>query len=169
MMAVYTYRSEHSVIGPRIPVRSSRTETPVGKLRVLQFPEPPSLNMMIDMAKERTRKTRNGGFMPRALPVVYDQKLEAYEAEAAALLDAQDQRAPHTPWSSWSLIQADFRLHNLRDPIELLASLKWPVDVLVRRGWVQDDSPQELREICIPTQRINRTNRGVVLVIRRDG
>lgn len=144
-------------------------ETPVGGVLRLTLPEPPSFNAMIELAKKRTRRTRNGGFMKRSLPVVYDQHLEAYELEAMSQLAAGGDHPPATPWPRWALVKVVFRLHNTRDWTELLASLKWPVDVLKRRGWVVDDSPREMNLECIPTQSIDRTLRGVDLFLRRDG
>jgi hypothetical protein len=136
---------------------------------MLCLPEPPSLNMMLDMAKERTRRSRTGGWMKRALPVVYDQRLEAYELEAIAALRSQGIATPaRETWPRWRLVSAEFRLHQLRDWVELLASLKWPIDVLVRQGFVADDSPREMAPPCVPTQVVNRNHRGVTLVIAPD-
>lgn len=133
----------------------------------ITLPEPPSLNQMLDLAKRRTRRTRNGGWMKRSLPVVYDQRLEAYEVEAMAALRTQGVKPPREPWHRWRLVSAHFRLANLRDWTELMASLKWPVDVLVRQGYVADDSPKEMAPPPTPTQEIVRGNRGVVLRIER--
>jgi hypothetical protein len=131
----------------------------------IALPEPPSLNQMLDLAKQRTRRSRTGGWMKRSLPVVYDQHLETYELECRADLRIAGIRPPVTPWPRWRLEAAEFRLHQLRDPIELLASLKWPVDVLVRLGFVADDSPRELVATSIPTQVIDRKDRRVTLTI----
>jgi hypothetical protein len=132
----------------------------------LVMPEPPSLNQMIDMAKRRTRRSRTGGWMRKSLPVVYDQRLETYELECLAALRIAGIRLPVAPWPRWCLEAAEFRLHSLRDPVELLASLKWPVDALVRLGFVAGDSPRELLGTPVPTQVIDRGNRGVTLTIR---
>lgn len=132
---------------------------------VLVLPEPPSLNAMLDLAKQRTRRSRTGGWMKRSLPVVYDQELEVYEMRCLAALRGLGVSAPATPWPRWRLEAAEFRLHRLRDPIELLASLKWPVDVLVRLGFVAGDSPRELLETPRPTQLIDPKNRRVTLTI----
>jgi hypothetical protein len=135
---------------------------------ILELPEPPSLNAMIDLAKQRTRRSRTGGWMKRALPVVYDQQLEAYELHCLAAIRAAHVAIPATPWCRWRLDGAEFRLHSLRDPIELLASLKWPVDVLVRLRFVAGDSPRELIETAKPSQCIDRRNRRVILTIARE-
>lgn len=131
----------------------------------LVLPLPPSLNEMIALAKRRTRRTRDGGWMRRALPVVYDQHLEQYELEAVAALRRQGVRPPSQPWSRWRLVSAHLRVHNLRDWTELLASLKWPVDLLVRQRFVVNDSPREMAPPPIPTQAIERARLGITLVI----
>lgn len=132
---------------------------------VLDLPEPPSFNAMIELAKKRTRRSRTGGFMRRALPVVYDQALEAYELEALAALRTQGVRRPPAPWPRWRIVAVHFRLHQLRDWVELHSSLKWPVDVLVRQRFVADDSPRELAPPPTPTQEVARARRGVTLTI----
>lgn len=132
---------------------------------VLELPLPPSLNEMLTLAKQRTRRSRTGGWMRRALPVVYDQRLEAYELEAMAMLRQQGIAPPVAPWPRWRLVSAAFRVHGLRDWTELLASLKWPVDVLVRQRFVLDDSPREMEPPPTPTQAIDRKRLGVTLEI----
>jgi hypothetical protein len=122
---------------------------------------------MIDLAKKRTRRTRVGGWMKRSLPVVYDQELETYELQCQAALRGSGIVLPAAPWPRWKLSSADFRLHRLRDPIELLASLKWPVDVLVRLGFVAGDRPRELIAVPTPTQVIDQKNRRITLTIER--
>lgn len=129
------------------------------------LPLPPSLNEMLALAKKRTRRSRNGGWMRQTLPVVYDQKLEEYEQMAIAALRVQHVDVPAEPWPRWQLVSAHFRVHNERDWVELLASLKWPVDVLVRQRFVLDDSPREMAPPPTPTQHINRRNLGVTLTI----
>lgn len=131
----------------------------------LELPLSPSLNEMIHLAKQRTRRSRTGGWMKRSLPVVYDQHLEVYELEAMAALRQQGIFPPATPWPRWRIVSAEFRVHNARDWTELLASLKWPVDVLVRQRFVLDDSPREMEPPPTPTQAIDRKRLGVTLVI----
>lgn len=131
----------------------------------LELPLPPSLNEMLALAKRRTRRTRDGGWMKRSLPVVYDQHLEQYELEAVAALRRQGTYPPAKPWSRWRLVSAHLRVHNLRDWTELLASLKWPVDLLVRQRFVVNDSPREMAPPPIPTQTIERTQLGITLII----
>lgn len=131
----------------------------------MDLPLPPSLNEMLALAKRRTRRGRTGGWMRRSLPVVYDQALEAYELAAVAALRVQGRTPPPMPWSRWALVAVHFRLFNPRDWTELLASLKWPVDVLVRRGFVLNDSPREMDPPPTPTWAIDRKRLGVTLTI----
>jgi len=132
------------------------------------LPLSPSLNEMLSLAKKRTRRSRSGGWMRQSLPVVYDQALEEYEQTALAALRLQRITPPKEPWPQWRLVSSHFRLHNLRDWVELQASLKWPIDVLVRQGFVQDDSPREMeRPTAAPTQVIDRACPGITLTIER--
>jgi hypothetical protein len=133
----------------------------------LTLPEPPSLNKMLDLAKERTRRTRSGGWMKRAIPVVYDQTKDAYDLQCLAAIRGAGVRPPASPWPRWQLEAVEFRLHRLRDPIELLAGLKWPIDFLVSARFVEDDSPRELIAVPYPTQLIDQSNRRITLTISR--
>lgn len=123
---------------------------------VLELPLPPSLNEMLDLAKQRS---------VRRIPVVYNKTLERYGTRCVVALANQGITAPATPWPRWRIVSAHFRLHNLRDWVELMASLKWPVDVLVRLRFVEDDSPRELLPPPTPHQTIDRRNQGVTLQI----
>jgi hypothetical protein len=150
---------------PRGNGMERRTSSPSVSALVLHLPEPPALNRMIDLAKRRTRRSRTGGWMKRSLPVVYDQEKEVYEATCLAAVRAARIQLPTAPWPRWAIDAVHFKLHGLRDPIELLAGLKWPVDFLVAQRIVDDDSPRELLHIPTPSQEIARANRGVQLVI----
>lgn len=132
---------------------------------VLDLPEPPSLNVMIDLAKQRTRRSRTGGWMKRSLPVVYDQRKEEYELACMVATRTAGIFPPREPWSSWKIESVEFRLHQLRDTLELIAGLKWAVDWLVHAGFVTNDSPRELRGLPDPVQSVARKNRGVTLTI----
>lgn len=132
---------------------------------VLVLPETPSLNQMIDLAKERTKRTKSGGWSRVARPVVYDQAKATYEVLVSATLRSAGIWPPVTPWARWRLTSTEFRLFNERDPLELLASLKWAIDALVKGGYVANDSTKELVAIPMPTQRIDRQHRGVTIVI----
>lgn len=133
----------------------------------LELPEPPALNRMLDIAKKRTRRTKGGGWRAEARPTVYDEEKEMY----ATLCDAATRQVgifpPRYPWRRWRLVDARFRLWGERDPIELLAGLKWPVDWLVAAGFVEDDSARHLLGIPLPTQVIARGDRGVTITIER--
>jgi hypothetical protein len=132
----------------------------------LVLPEPPSLNEMIQLAKRRTRRSRTGGWMKRALPVVYDQRLEEYETRCSAAARSAGARPPASPWPRWRLVSMHFRLHNRRDWLELAAGAKWCIDFLVREGYVAGDSPREMeRPAAWPTQEIARKDRGVIITI----
>lgn len=122
---------------------------------VLDLPEPPSLNLMLDLAKERRR----------GRPVVYAEAKNAYETQVIAAVRQAGHFPPRTPWARWRLERAAFRLQSLRDPIELLAGLKWPIDALVAGGYLAGDSPRALRGIPDPEQVIDRARRGVTLTI----
>ena len=45
------------------------------------FPEPPSMNQMLALAKKRTRKGRDGGWMKRSMPIVYDNARHSYQLD----------------------------------------------------------------------------------------
>lgn len=131
----------------------------------LTLPEPPSLNEMINLAKKRTRKSSSGGWMKVARPLVYDQHHDAYQLLCTKALRDAGIKPPRQPWPRWEMTSAHFRLHNLRDPFELLAGLKWVVDWLVESGFATNDSPREVPSIPKPTQEIARKNRGITITI----
>ena len=132
----------------------------------LELPECPSLNKMIDLAKERTRRTASGAWLKRPVPIVYDNAKKAYELECLVMLNRAGFRVPSTPWQRWAITDVEFRLHNLRDPLELVAGLKWVADFLVTYDVLANDSARELVSICVPRQRIDRKNRGVTITIQ---
>lgn len=126
------------------------------------------MNAMLDLAKKRTKRGREGGWMKRALPIVYDNTRYAYQLECLREAMAQGVRPPKKPWAYWAIESANFRLHALRDPVELAAGLKWACDFLVKEGFVSDDSPRELHTPKKwPSQVVDRGDRGLDLVIRR--
>jgi hypothetical protein len=133
----------------------------------MDLPEPPALNRMLDIAKKRTRRTKGGGWRNEALPTVYDQEKHEY-GELCTVVSRQDGIfPPREPWLKWRLVEARFRLWGPRDPIELLAGLKWPVDWLVDSGFVIDDSARNLVGIPLPDQVVDRRNRGITITIER--
>lgn len=119
---------------------------------IFDLDEPPSLNAMIGLAK----MGRHG--------VMYRKDKNAYKRRAVVAMRNQHKR-PAEPWARWAIISAHFRLHNPRDPLELMAGLKWAVDALVDAGYVVDDSPRELVHIASPTQTVDRSSRGVTITI----
>lgn len=132
------------------------------------FPEPPSMNQMLALAKKRTRKGRDGGWMKRSMPIVYDNARHSYQLDCLRETRAKGVRPPKQPWKYWAIVSVSFRLHSLRDPIELAAGLKWAIDFLVKEGYVADDSPRELHAPKNwPLQSISRQDRGVDIVIKR--
>lgn len=137
------------------------------KRLTLELPEPPALNKMLDIAKERTRRTKGGGWRRDALPTVYDTQKEEYGTRCTVETRQAGIFPPRYPWQRWRLVEARFRLWGARDPIELLAGLKWPVDWLVQAGFVEDDSARHLVGIPLPDQVVDRGNRGVTITIER--
>jgi hypothetical protein len=133
----------------------------------LELPEPPALNAMLDIAKRRTRRTKRGGWRQDALPTVYDEAKHEYGMLCTAETRGAGVFPPREPWLKWRLVEVRFRLHTPRDPIELLAGLKWPVDWLVDQQFVLDDSARHLVGIPLPEQVVDRANRGVTITIER--
>jgi len=124
-----------------------------------RLPLPPSVNEMLSLAKKRARLGK------RVIPIVYDRAKERYEREC--LVCARMQRI--LPWPVWRIVAAEFAVHNERDPLELYAGAKWPVDWLVSAGYVLNDSPRELVHVGEPVQRIDRKHPGLLLTIQRVG
>jgi hypothetical protein len=160
-MQTRTYRTAESAYE-----RATQPVVEVGGIVRLTLPEPPSLNAMIELRARFTRKW-NGKFFKRRQNL-YWLTQQDYQAQTAVLLDAAGHRRPAEPWQQWAIVRAEFRLWSLRDEVELCSSLKWPVDTLVKAGWVKNDSPAELKLLCLPEQKIHRERRGVDLWIRRD-
>ena len=119
------------------------------------LPEPPSMNAMLGYAKSwKGRK--------------YYVKQQEYRDAASLAMDKADwENEGPWPWKRWAIKHVHFRLWNRRDPLELLAGLKWVADLLIDEGWVAEDTEDHLVYIAYPTQEIDRKNRGVDLVIER--
>ena len=49
----------------------------------------------------------------------------------------------------------------LMDYDNMMARLKWPLDVLVDAGWIEDDGPQHLEFAEMPSQFVDRKNQRV--------
>lgn len=142
-------------ISPALPDPAVIDDAPRVPL-VLELAEPPALNVMLDLAKQRDRRGR---------PTVYATAKARYEAGVAVAARRQGFPPPRVPWQRWRLERAEFRLYSARDALELLAGLKWCVDALVTGGWLAGDSPRHLRGIPDPDQVIDRSVRGVTLTI----
>jgi hypothetical protein len=124
------------------------------------FPTPPTINQLIQMAKGRWGTHK------------YKAERDKYYTHCDMLVAAKQMPAPpKTPWPRWRIEGIDYRIWEHRDFIELMAGLKWPADWLVLRGYVKDDSPRELvPPLPWPSVVITRgDNRGVTVVIRRAG
>lgn len=113
----------------------------------LVLPLPPSLNEMIDLAKMRDR---------RGKPTVYSQEKRNYGFRCDVMTRLVKVFPPREPFTKWSIEEASFYLHGFRDPVELLAGLKWPVDWLVNRGFVKNDDAKSLVATPYPYQEIDR-------------
>jgi len=119
----------------------------------LTLPEPPSMNAMLGYAKAwRGRK--------------YYAKQQEYR-DLATECCVPKTLPDGAPWERFALAGIHFRLWNKRDPLELLAGLKWPLDLLVDLGWLVDDNEECLVHLDMPTQEIARKNRGVDFTLRR--
>jgi len=125
-----------------------------------EFPEAVTYNAAISLAKKRDRRGR---------PTIYDsEKKKYYEHCDTLVLAKQLPAAPSTPWPRWKLLTVQFRVFNPHDPVELMAGLKWPIDWLVTRGYVADDSLREVvPPLPWPDMVIDRGNRGVTVTIQR--
>lgn len=121
---------------------------------ILYLPEPPSLNKMLDFA--------GGGWQ------VYHGKQESYQKKVRLLLP---EKPADAPWREWRLKRCHFRLWSLRDPLELHCGAKWAVDVLEQDGWIVNDGPKYLTDLCLATQEMCRPtwpcHRGLTLEIER--
>lgn len=134
----------------------------------LDLPLPPTMNQMVALAKQRTRKPWKGGWLKRAAPIVYDNAMHEYQLNCSVELRMAGIQAPREPWKRWALLSAHFRTHSTRDWTELAAGLKWVIDMLVSQGFLLGDSPREMeRPKEWPTQEINRKDMGVRLTIKR--
>lgn len=122
------------------------------------LPEPPSLNRMLQFAKKRAKRGR------KWLPLYY-LKQQEYRDECAYAI--RHMKKPRRPWSKWAVTALHFRLHGKRDPLDLMAGTKWPIDFLVDNDFLEDDSERHVVEFCLPTQEIDRKDRGMTITIER--
>lgn len=117
---------------------------------------PPTLNDMLEAAK----KGRHG--------IMYRNEKNLYIQRARIMARSQHRRPPE-PHAKWKVVSVTMRRHNLADPIEAMAALKWPIDMLVREGYFADDSPRELIDVPLPLQMIERRKKLQGLVIVCEG
>lgn len=137
---------------------------------VLQLLEPPTLNTMLRLAKQKTRRGPGGVWMRSAQSKywVTQQDYQAAvraEVERALAFGRAAVALPPRPWPRWHIVAAHYRVHQLWDPLELPAGLKWAADALVAAAFVANDSPRELAPPPSPTQEVARRARGVTLTI----
>lgn len=62
-------------------------------------------------------------------------------------------------------ITATLYVHQRMDADNLFARLKWPLDCLVRCGWLEDDGPDHLEWAAMPTQVVDRKNPRVEITL----
>ena len=73
---------------------------------------------------------------------------------------------PSEPWDAATL-SAHFYVHNLSDPDNLHARLKFVQDWLVTRGYIVDDSPAHLT-LVTATQEIDRKDKRLHVTLAQD-
>lgn len=138
-----------------------------------ELPEPPTINVMLRLHGQYQRRGK------KRIPL-YQIERRNYQLQCEAAARDQGITPPPAPWLEWQVLQAAFRVWSPKDPIELLASLKWAIDFLVRAGYVRDDSARQLayipsyfglveptEHLSGITQWIDRSNRGVRLMVGR--
>jgi Holliday junction resolvase RusA-like endonuclease len=62
-------------------------------------------------------------------------------------------------------IKATLYVWQMSDQDNLVARLKWPLDYLVKRRFILDDSPKVLEWVGMPDQKIDRKNQRVEIEI----
>jgi hypothetical protein len=133
------------------------------------FPLPPGQNEQLAL---NCVFRRAGG---KRIPVYWFKHKEYEEWCDNLELAGKLPSAPAEPWQVWRITSVEFRFKKdatgkvaKRDPIELYTGLKWPVDWLVKRGYVKDDSLSELL-LPLPTPDIvlDGTDAGATVVIQR--
>jgi hypothetical protein len=155
-------------LAPALDAQTGATEPGVA---VIVLPEPPTINVMLGWARKKTHRGPTGNYMRQAQSVYWVEQRKYYDAVKRVMLDASVAAfgARYLPLPRWRIVSAHFRLHQLRDDVELMSGLKWPVDALKAHGIVEDDSPRHLMPFaeCPPvvTQEVARADRGVTLTI----
>lgn len=79
---------------------------------------------------------------------------QQYEDHAFVWLAANKHKPPRKPLKR-ATIHATLYTYSTMDTDNLIARLKWPVDYLVKAGWLVDDDPHHL-EWTMPRQAIDR-------------
>lgn len=64
-------------------------------------------------------------------------------------------------------VTVTLRLSRTMDTDNLMARCKWPMDYLVDRGYILDDSPAHLEWSGLPTQLIDRKRQGITIALER--
>ena len=70
------------------------------------------------------------------------------------------QDEPDMPWER-ARIKATLYVWSRNDLDNLMARMKWPVDWLVKAGYLVDDSPDHLEWVGLPEQHIDRRNQRI--------
>jgi Holliday junction resolvase RusA-like endonuclease len=83
-------------------------------------------------------------------------KRRAYQTNALILM-AMESKIPAKPLPK-ARVTATLYVHQRMDADNLFARLKWPLDCLVRSGWLEDDGPDHLEWAAMPTQVVDRKN-----------
>lgn len=161
-MLTRSYRTPDSPIG-----QPKYATLAIGEVVRFSFAEPPSFNAMLELQGQLTHTGPDGARMKKPQRRYWVEQ-QRYKERARLELDAAGWRAPASPWQHVTLEKAHFRLHTPRDPVELLSSLKWPMDLFVQLEYLVDDAAKYLTIAAVPTQEVLRERRGVDLWIRRD-
>ncbi len=136
------------------------------------FPLPPAHNRQLDLNSKFT-------FLGRKRVPLYWLEHKQFEEHCDNLeLAHRLPPPPPEPWGVWRIDSAEFTFDKSgkagkgapakRDPLELYCGLKWPVDWLVKRGYVKGDSLSELM-LPLPAPQIvlDGDEAKVVVVIQR--
>lgn len=135
---------------------ATRAETPVGGILRITVPLPPSTNKMNELLSSSLHGKQ------------YAKVKNKYKENAMLQLLAFGHRKPGQPWERIALMQYHFRLASLRDEMELPASCKWPLDMLVQAQWFRNDSPKHFKVEALPTYEYTASNHGIDMWFRRD-
>ena len=93
----------------------------------------------------------------------YRAKKRYYAAQDARQSFGLIEPPPTEPLASVRVL-AHLRLYNAADPDGCAARLKWPMDWLVTRGYLEDDGPAIVKELRV-TQEIDRRNQRLEITL----